>query len=127
MKTVYSGSIWEKQVSYCRAKKAGNLVFVSGTTASNEKGEVVGDDVYLQSKYIFEKIKKALNECGCDFKDVVRTRTFISDITKFDLFAKAHHEVFEGIDPTATCVEITRLVNDKLLIEIEVDAVLMAT
>lgn len=124
MKTIYSGAIWEKQVSYCRAKKVGNLIFVSGTTASNENGEAVGDDVYLQSKYIFEKIERALKECGAGLKDVVRTRTFITDISKFDLFAKAHHEFFEGIDPTATCVEVARLVNGRLLIEIEVDAVI---
>ncbi len=98
MKTVYSGSAWEKQVSYCRAKRVGNMVFVSGTTSVNEKGEIIGDDVYLQSKYIFEKIQKALKECGCELKDVVRTRTFITDISKFDLFAKAHHEFFEGIE-----------------------------
>jgi enamine deaminase RidA (YjgF/YER057c/UK114 family) len=112
MQTVYSNTPWEKQVSYCRAKKVGNLVFVSGTVAANEKGEVMGDDVYLQSKYIFEKIKKALNQCGFGLEDVVRTRTFITDISKFDLFAKAHHEFFQGIDPAATCVEVSGFVSN---------------
>ena len=125
MKNIYSGSPWEKEVAYCRAKKAGNLVFVSGTVSSNEKGEVVGDDVYQQSKYIFEKIEKALKQCGASMKDVVRTRTFVTDINAFNQFAKAHKEVFSGIDPTATCVEISGLVNKDLLVEIEVDAVLL--
>lgn len=123
-KNIYSGSVWEKEVAYCRAKKVGNLVFVSGTTSVNEKGEIVGADVYEQSKFIFEKMEKALKQCGSSLKDVVRTRTFITDITKFDQFAKAHKEFFSGIDPVATCVETPRLVNEKLLIEIEIDAVI---
>lgn len=125
MKNIYSGSIWEKEVAYCRAKKIGNLIFVSGTTASNEKGEVVGNDVYEQTDFIFKKIEAALKQCGASLKDVVRTRTFVTDISKFDQFAKAHKKHFTGIDPVATCVEVTRLVNEKLLVEIEVDAVLI--
>ena len=125
MKNIYSGTIWEKEVAYCRAKKVGNLIFVSGTTASGENGEVVGDNVYEQSKFIFAKIEKALQQCGASLQDVVRTRTFITNIDDFDQFARAHKENFTGIDPVATCVEVTRLVNPNLLIEIEVDAILI--
>lgn len=125
MKNIYSGTIWEKEVAYCRAKKVGNLIFVSGTTASNEKGEAVGNDVYEQSKFIFQKIEMALKQCGASLKDVVRTRTYVTNIADFDKFAKAHKEFFTGIDPVATCVEVTRLVNEKLLVEIEVDAILV--
>lgn len=124
MKNIYSGTIWEKEVAYCRAKKVGNLIFVSGTTASGENGAVVGEDVYEQTKFIFQKIETALKQCGATLHDVVRTRTFITNIDAFDQFARAHKENFTGIDPVATCVEVTRLVNPKLLIEIEVDAVL---
>ena len=72
MKTIYSGSPWEKEVSYCRAKKVGNLIFVSGTVASNENGDVMGENIYEQSKFIFQKIESALKQCGASLKDVVR-------------------------------------------------------
>lgn len=124
MKTIYSDTPWEKEVAYCRAKKVGNLIFVSGTTSIDENGAVVGGNVYEQSRFIFQKISKALEKCGATFSDVVRTRTFIVNIDNFSQFAKAHKEVFNGIDPTATCVEVSRLASENLLIEIEVDAVL---
>ncbi len=125
MKNIYSGTIWEKEVAYCRAKKVGNLIFVSGTTSVNDQGEIVGDDLYQQSKFIFQKIETALKACGASLKDVVRTRTFVTNIEDFNQFAQAHKESFTGIDPVATCVEVTRLVNEKLLVEIEVDAVVV--
>lgn len=124
IKNIYSGAIWEKEVAYCRAKKVGNLIFVSGTTASDEHRRAVGKDVYEQSKFIFQKIATALKECDANLTNVVRTRTFITDIAQFHLFAKAHKEFFNGIDPAATCVEVTKLVSKDLLIEIEVDAVI---
>ncbi|MBU6339240.1 MAG: RidA family protein [Rickettsiales bacterium] len=122
IQNIYSGTKWEKEVAYCRAKKVGNMVFVSGTTAVDENGNIVGENVYTQSKFIFKKIENALKACGASLSDVVRTRTFITNINSFDEFARAHKENFSGIDPVATCVEVSRLVNNKLLIEIEVDA-----
>lgn len=125
MKTIYSNSSWEKKVAYCRAKKVGNFIFVSGTTAVDENGSIIGGNVYEQSKFIFQKISKALEKCEASLANVVRTRTFIVNIDNFAEFAKAHREVFAGIDPVATCVEVSRLVNENLLIEIEVDAILV--
>ncbi|CRI67041.1 Endoribonuclease L-PSP [Thiocapsa sp. KS1] len=125
MEKVYSGVPWEKTVAYSRATKGGGHVFVSGTTAVDLEGRVVGPgDVYTQCKFIFEKIGKTLAELGGAFDDVVRTRTFITDIDRFDDFARAHAETFVGIDPAATCVEISRLVDPGLMVEIEVDAII---
>ncbi len=124
IQNIYSGTKWEEEVAYCRAKRVGNMVFVSGTTAVDENGNIIGDSVYLQSKFIFRKIENALKLCGANISDVVRTRTFITNIDYFLEFALAHKEVFFGVDPVATCVEVSRLVNDKMLIEIEVDAII---
>lgn len=123
-KNVYSGTAWEPKVAYCRATRAGNLIFVSGTVAVAEDGKVVGaGDLYEQSKYAIGKIARALGELGARLSDVVRTRTFLTDITRFEEFARAHGEAFRGIDPAATCVEVNRLVAPEFLVEIEVDAV----
>ena len=120
---VYSGVPWEKRVAYSRATKVGGYIVVSGTTAVDAEGNVVGPgDVYTQCRFIFEKIGRALAELGGSFDNVVRTRTFITDIGRFDEFARAHAEVFAGIDPAATCVEVSRLVDADLMVEIEVDA-----
>lgn len=124
-RSVYSGTPWEPRVAYCRAKRVGLLVFVSGTTAVDEHGSVVGSgDLYAQTRYALLKIERALSELGATRAHVVRTRTFVTDIGRFEEFARAHREFFDGIDPTATCVEVSRLVTPELLVEIEVDAVL---
>jgi enamine deaminase RidA (YjgF/YER057c/UK114 family) len=121
---VYTGTPWEPKVAYCRAKRVGNTIVVSGTVAADENGKTVGaGDVYAQAIYAIRKIERALNELGSGLQDVVRTRTFLTDISRFDEFARAHREAFAGIDPAATCVEITRLVSPDLLVEIEVDAI----
>jgi enamine deaminase RidA (YjgF/YER057c/UK114 family) len=122
---VYSGAPWEKRVAYCRAKRVGAHVFVSGTVAVDEQGDSVGGDSMLeQARYIFAKIERALNGCHAGLRDVVRTRMFVTNIARFEEVAQAHHEAFAGIDPVATCVEIARLVRPELLIEVEVDALL---
>lgn len=103
----------------------GDFVFVSGTTAVDEQGSVVGrGDLYAQTRYALEKIERALVALGATLKDVVRTRSFVTDITRFDEFARAHREFFANIDPVATCIEVARLVDRELLVEIEVDALL---
>ncbi|MCA9320594.1 MAG: RidA family protein [Planctomycetes bacterium] len=123
---VYSGTQWEEKVAYCRALKVGPSVFVAGTTAVDENLTVVApDDMGSQARFIFEKIGRALSECGASLRDVVRTRMFVTDISRFEEVAMAHRQFFEGIDPVATCVEVQRLVNPELLIEIEVDAILV--
>jgi enamine deaminase RidA (YjgF/YER057c/UK114 family) len=121
---VYSGSPWEAQVAYSRARRVGSQVFVAGTTATGPGGEVVGEgDLFRQAEYALEKIARALEACGATLKDVVRTRTFVTDIRRFDEFARAHRAAFAGVDPVATCVEVKALVRPDLLVEIEVDAV----
>jgi len=121
---VYSGSPWEEKVAYCRARRVGELVFVAGTTATGADGAVVGPgDLFRQCEFVFEKIARALAECGASMADVVRTRTFVTDVSRFEEFARAHRAAFQGIDPVATCLEVKALVRADLLVEIEVDAV----
>jgi enamine deaminase RidA (YjgF/YER057c/UK114 family) len=122
---VYSGSPWEKEVAYCRARRVGDLVLVAGTTAAGEDGAPVGGaDVFRQAEHALWKIARALEACGASLADVVRTRTFLTDMGRFDDFARAHRAAFAGIDPAATCVEVRALVRPDLLVEIEVDALL---
>lgn len=121
---VYTGTPWEPKVAYCRAKRVGNAIVVSGTVAADENGMAVGPgDVYAQTIYAIRKIERALQELGSGLQHVVRTRTFLTDISRFEEFARAHREAFTGVDPAATCVEVTRLVSPDLLVEIEVDAI----
>ncbi|HMT29418.1 MAG TPA: RidA family protein [Bacteroidia bacterium] len=120
---ISSGSPWEDVVGYSRAVRIGNVVEVSGTTAV-ENGAVVGiHDYYLQTKFILEKISKALIETGCGMKDVIRTRIYVCDISKWEDVAKAHAEFFKDIKPAATMVEVSSLIAPELLVEIEVSAI----
>jgi enamine deaminase RidA (YjgF/YER057c/UK114 family) len=123
-RSVYSGAPWEPRVAYCRAKRVGPWIVVSGTAAVDDAGKSVAPgDVYRQASFILRKIERALGELGASLRDVVRTRTFLVDMNRFDDFARAHREAFAGIDPAATCVEVTRLVSPELVVEIEVDAI----
>ena len=123
-KKISSGTIWEKKFGYSRAIVAGNCVFVAGTTAVDDSGNVVGgDDPYEQSRFIYAKIERALRDAGASMKDVVRVRTFVTDISRWEDVARAQGEVFSEIRPAATLVQITALVDPRLLVEIEVDAV----
>src|SRR5215813_9264238 len=104
---ISSGTIWEKKFGYSRAVKTGNFVFVAGTTAVNEQGEVVGaNDPYQQAVFIYKKIEKALHEAGASLENVVRLRTFVTDIKRWEEVAKAQGEVFAQIRPAATLVEV---------------------
>lgn len=123
-KSVHSGSPWERSVAYCRAKRVGKMIVVSGTVAADADGTVIAPgDVHGQALAALEKIERALQELGATKSDVVRTRTYLTDMSRFEEFGRAHREVFEGIDPAATCVEVSRLVGPEFLVEIEVDAV----
>ena len=123
-RNVYSNTPWETKVAYCRATRIGDTVVVSGTVAVDDSGATVGPgDVYAQTSYAIQKIDRALRELGASLRDVIRTRTFLTDITRFEEFARAHREAFAGIDPAATCVEVSRLVSLDLLVEIEMDAI----
>jgi len=122
---VSSGTVWEKKYGYSRAVKLGNMVFVAGTTAVNDEGDIIGaNDPYRQAAFIYQKIEKALIEVGATLNDVVRVRTFVTDIARWEEVARAQGEVFENIRPAATLVAVTALVNPLLLVEIEVDAVI---
>lgn len=122
-KNVSSGSKWEDIVGYSRAVRVGPFVVVAGTTATGADGKVVGGgDAYLQAKFIFGRVERALAEAGCGMKDVVRTRMFVTDISKWEAVGRAHSESFGAIRPVATMVEVESLIDAEMLVEIEVDA-----
>jgi enamine deaminase RidA (YjgF/YER057c/UK114 family) len=121
---VSSGTPWEGVVGYSRAVRIGNQVYVSGTTASDEQGNVHGTDVYAQTKYVLQKIERALKEAGASMSDVVRTRTFTTDISQWEEFGRAHGEFFRDVRPVSTLVEVSKLIDPAHLVEIEVDAVI---
>ena len=124
-KLISSGGPWEEFAGYSRAVRAGDHVFVAGTTAAMPDGAIFGgDDAYEQAKRCFEIAEKALAEAGASLEDVVRTRMFVTDITRWEDFTRAHGEFFKDIKPAATMVEVTRLMTPEMLIEVEVDAVI---
>jgi enamine deaminase RidA (YjgF/YER057c/UK114 family) len=124
-KNIGSGVIWESRFGYSRAVRLGNQVFVAGTAPVNEKNETVGgDSIYEQARYCWTKIERALGEAGAKFSDVVRVRTFVTDISRWEEAGRAQGEIFHDIRPAATLVQVTALVRPELLIEIEVDAVI---
>ena len=119
-----SGSPWEDIVGYSRAVKVGNIIEIAGTTAMDGELLVGKDDVYEQTKFILKKIEKALQQLGSSLNDVVRTRMFVTNMDDWELIGKAHGEFFATIKPVATMVEVKRLINETLLIEIEVTAII---
>ena len=119
-----SGSPWEDVVGYSRAVKVGNVIEVAGTTAMDGEAVVGKGDLYAQTKFIFHKIEKALQQLGGSLNDVVRTRMYVTNISEWELAGQAHGEFFATIKPVATMVEIARLIHEELLIEIEVTAVI---
>jgi enamine deaminase RidA (YjgF/YER057c/UK114 family) len=124
---ISSGTPWETIVGYSRAVRVGNVVHVSGTTASDESGAVqsVGDP-YGQMAYILRKIERALTEAGATMADVVRVRMYVIDITHWEDVGRAHGEVFRDVRPTSTLIEVSKLINPDHLIEVEVEAIIGA-
>ena len=121
---ISSGTSWEKLYGYSRAVRVGGTVYVAGTTAVDETGNVIGEnDPYGQARFIFEKIGRALAEAGASLADAVRVRTFVTDISRWTDVARAQGEVFGTIRPAATLVQVSALVDPRLLVEIELDAV----
>jgi enamine deaminase RidA (YjgF/YER057c/UK114 family) len=120
----YSGAPWEKEVGYCRALRAGNLVFVTGTAPVDDDGSVhAPGDAYAQARRCLEIIEKALSDVGATRRDVVRTRMFVTDASRWREIGRAHKEFFRGHPPTTTLVEVRSLIDPAMLVEIEVDAV----
>jgi len=125
---ISSGTPWESVHGYSRAVRLGNQIFVSGTTASDTQGNVIGEnDPYTQTVYIIEKISRALDEAGATLADVVRTRVFVTDISRWEEVARGHAQFFGDIRPASTMVEITKLVDPRQMVEIEVDAIIGAS
>ncbi|MGI8544788.1 MAG: RidA family protein [Aridibacter sp.] len=118
-----SGQKWEKIVGYSRAVKVGNRIYVTGTTSTDENGNIVGEnDAYTQTVQIIRNIEKALKELDATLENVVRTRMFVTDISRWEEYGKAHGEFFSEIMPATTMVEVAKLIDPKMLIEIEADA-----
>lgn len=121
---ISSGSPWEDIIGYSRAVKIGNVVEISGTTASSDNGIVGKNDLYVQTKFILEKIRGVLKEAGAEMQHVVRTRMFLTDIAQWEEAARAHGEFFKDIKPVTTMVEVNKLIDNDMLIEIEVSAII---
>lgn len=122
---IRSGARWENIVGYCRAVRAGSFVAVSGSAAVGDDGELVGaGDMYAQAVRCIEVIARALAEAGATLDDVVRTRTFVTDIEQWEAVARAHHDAFGKAPPATSMVEVSRLIDPGMLVEIEADAII---
>jgi enamine deaminase RidA (YjgF/YER057c/UK114 family) len=120
----FSGAPWEPKIGYCRAVRAGNHIFVSGTAPVDDRGATFAPgDAYAQTKRCFEIIEKALKSFGADLSCVVRTHLFVTDITRWEEYGRAHGDIFRAHPPASLMVEIKSLIDPAMLVEVEVDAI----
>ena len=120
---IESGAEWESTVGYSRAVRIGNRVLVSGTTAVDDDGHPLDGDAYDQTRCALDIVETALDEAGATMADVVRTRLYVTDIDDWEAVGRAHGEVFGGVRPAATMVEVSGLIDPSLAVELEVEAV----
>jgi enamine deaminase RidA (YjgF/YER057c/UK114 family) len=119
-----SGALWEGKVGYSRAVRVGDIIEVSGTVASDNDRVVAEGDAYEQTKFILAKIEAALINAGATLHDVVRTRMFVTDISRWEEFGRAHGEFFRSIKPATTMVQVSQLIDPRYLVEIEATAII---
>ena len=120
---ISSGAKWEDVVGYSRAVRVGSRIYLTGTTAIDERNELVGiGDAYAQTVQVIRNIERALKQAGATLENVVRTRMFVTDIRRWEEYGRAHREFFGGIRPCATMIEVRGLIDPEMLIEIEAEA-----
>jgi enamine deaminase RidA (YjgF/YER057c/UK114 family) len=122
--SVSSGTEWEPRVGYSRAVRVGDHVHVSGTTATDDDGDVVGEgDAYEQTRRAIENVETALSEAGATLDDVVRTRLYVTDVDRWEAVGDAHAEAFGDVRPATSMVEVNRLIDPAMLVEVEATAI----